>query len=192
MSTRSRDVLAPATSIPRTAPEKSRRNGQKAAGAAHGSTALSNPTAILAQEGQSPQTTSFDPNAFLSTLTSGKSSQEYPPKESIFSQGDTADAVFYIQDGKVQLTVVSKRGKEAVIAILQEGSFFGEGCLAGQPLRMSTAKAVHRADVLRVTKEAMVRLLHQEPEFAERFVALYLVSQYPYRRRPGRPTLQFQ
>ena len=83
--------------------------------------------------------------------------------------------MFYIQSGRVKLTAVSVQGKEAVVAILQEGSFFGEGCLAGQPLRMATATAVQRAAIIRVTKQAMVTLLHKEPEFAERFLA-YLLS----------------
>jgi CRP/FNR family cyclic AMP-dependent transcriptional regulator len=83
--------------------------------------------------------------------------------------------VFYIQSGKVKLTVVSKRGKEAVIAILAEGSFFGESCLAGQPLRMSTASTIQRCTIIRVEKSPMVQLLHREPEFAERFLA-YLLS----------------
>jgi CRP-like cAMP-binding protein len=112
----------------------------------------------------------FDPQRFLARLGAGKSSREYQAGEFAFSQGDPADAVFYIQSGKVKLTVVSKRGKEAVVAILPESSFFGEGCLAGQPLRMSTAMAVQRASIIRVAKEAMVRMLHQEPDFAERFL----------------------
>lgn len=90
----------------------------------------------------------------------------------MFSQGDdAADAVFYIQSGKVRLTVVSKRGKEAVIAILQQGDFFGEGCLAGQSLRMATATATQRATIIRVARKTMMDLLHQDPELAERFVA---------------------
>jgi CRP-like cAMP-binding protein len=117
----------------------------------------------------------FDPRLLLTKLTTGKTSREYQAGEFVFSQGDTGDAVFYIQSGKVKLTVVSKRGKEAVVAILPEGSFLGEGCLAGRPLRMSTASAVQRSTVIRVEKETMIRLLHQEPEFAERFVA-YLLS----------------
>jgi CRP-like cAMP-binding protein len=116
----------------------------------------------------------FDPRLFLEKLASGKTSQEYQAGEFVFSQGDPADAVFYIQSGKVKLTVVSKRGKEAVLAILQEGSFFGESCLAGRPLRMATASAVQRAAIVRVAKEAMVRVLHQEPEFAETFLAYVL------------------
>ena len=121
------------------------------------------------------QPAAFDPRLFLTKLTAGKTSREYQVGEFVFSQGDTGDAVFYIQGGKVKLTVVSKRGKEAVVAILPEGSFLGEGCLAGRPLRMSTASAVQRSTVIRVEKETMIRLLHQEPEFAERFVA-YLLS----------------
>jgi CRP-like cAMP-binding protein len=123
----------------------------------------------------SERTAAFDPHPLLTKLTAGKTTQKYRADEFVFSQGNTADAVFYIESGKVKLTVVSKRGKEAVVAILQEGSFFGEGCLAGQPLRMSTATAVQQAVIIRVTREAMVRLLHQEPEFAERFLA-YLLS----------------
>jgi CRP/FNR family transcriptional regulator, cyclic AMP receptor protein len=117
----------------------------------------------------------FDPRLFLKKLGNGKSHCEFQAGEAVFSQGDKADAVFYIQNGKVKLTVVSKRGKEAVVAILPEGSFFGEGCLAGQPVRMSTASAVQRCVIMHVEKSVMLRLLHQEPEFAERFVG-YLLS----------------
>ena len=118
---------------------------------------------------------SFDPHHLLTKLSAGKSSQEYKADESVFSQGDAADAVFFVQSGKVKLTVVSTHGREAVVAILSEGSFFGEGCLTGQPFRMSTASAVERSTVLRVTKQAMITLLHQDPEFAERFLT-YLLS----------------
>jgi CRP-like cAMP-binding protein len=118
---------------------------------------------------------SFDPHHLLTKLSAGKSSQEYEADESVFSQGGVADAVFFVQSGNVKLTVVSTNGREAVVAILPEGSFFGEGCLTGQPFRMSTASAVERSTVLRVTKQAMVALLHQDPEFAERFL-VYLLS----------------
>lgn len=121
------------------------------------------------------QTVEFDPHVFLTKLMAGKTFQEYQRDESVFSQGDTADAVFYIQSGKVKLTVVSKSGKEAVVAILTEASFFGEGCLAGQAVRMATASTVQRSSILRVAKPVMINLLHQEPEFAERFLA-YLLS----------------
>jgi CRP-like cAMP-binding protein len=108
-------------------------------------------------------------------LSVGKTSQVYQAEESIFSQGDVADAVFFVQTGKVKLTVVSAQGKEAVVAVLPENSFLGEGSLAGQPLRMATANAEERSMVLRVEKQAMVSLLHKDPEFAERFLAYLLV-----------------
>ncbi len=131
----------------------------------------------LSREGvASPvHTVPFDPRLFLAKLGTAKSSQEYKDGESVFSQGDSGDAVFYIQSGRVKLTVVSKRGKEAVVAILPEGSFFGEGCLAGQPIRMSTARAVQKSTVVRVNKSDMLKLIHLEPAFAEQFLA-YLLS----------------
>ena len=119
--------------------------------------------------------TVFDPHLILTKLVGGKSTREYQSGESVFAQGDKADAVFYIQSGKAKMTVVSKRGKEAVIAILPEGSFLGESCLAGQPLRMASASTVGRSTIIRVEKTAMVQLLHQEPDFAERFLG-YLLS----------------
>jgi len=117
----------------------------------------------------------FDPRLLLTKLHTGRSSRDYQRNESVFSQGDAADAVFYIETGKIKLTVVSKRGKEAVVAILPEASFFGEGSLAGQPLRMSTASVVQRSTLIRVEKAAMLDLLHHDKEFAERFLA-YLLS----------------
>jgi CRP/FNR family transcriptional regulator, cyclic AMP receptor protein len=117
----------------------------------------------------------FDPKAFLTRIENGKTTREYRNKQVVFSQGDAADAVFYIQSGKVKLTVVSTRGKEAVIGVLDRGSFFGEGCLAAQPLRMSTASAIEPCSIVRVGKSTMVRVLHHEPEFAELFTA-YLLS----------------
>jgi CRP/FNR family transcriptional regulator, cyclic AMP receptor protein len=165
-------MLAPTTSVGRIATQKSRRIEPEEATSAHCDKIFSCPAEILVPQKQIP---AFDPSAFLTNIATGKSSRECRDKEAIFSQGDAADAVFYIQSGKVKLTIVSKGGKEAVLAILQEASFFGEGCLAGQPLRMATATAVQRAIIIRVAKEAMIRQLHQEPEFAERFVA-YLLS----------------
>jgi CRP/FNR family transcriptional regulator, cyclic AMP receptor protein len=117
----------------------------------------------------------FDPKAFLGRIGNGKSTRELRSRQVVFSQGDAADAVFYIQSGKVKLTVVSTRGKEAVIGVLEPGSFFGEGCLTAQPLRMSTASAIQPCRVVRVGRSTMVRLLHREPEFAELFIA-YLLS----------------
>jgi CRP/FNR family transcriptional regulator, cyclic AMP receptor protein len=120
------------------------------------------------------QIATFDPRALLTRLSAGKSSREYQAGEIIFSQGAPADAAFYVQSGKVKLTVVSKTGKEAVVAILIQDSFFGEGCLAGQPLRIAAASADEPSTVIRVEKQVMVNLLHQDPEFAERFLAYLL------------------
>lgn len=116
----------------------------------------------------------FDASYLLAKIEAGKSTHDHPASEAIFTQGDTADAVFYVQSGRVKLTVVSKRGKEAVVAILPEGSFFGEGCLAGQMLRMSTASAVLRTSVIRVEKPVMLKLLREEPKFAEGFLSYLL------------------
>ena len=117
----------------------------------------------------------FDPKALLTRIEDGKTKRDYRSNQVVFAQGDAADAVFYIQTGKVKLTVVSTRGKEAVIGVLDHGSFFGEGCLAAQPLRMSTASAIQPTSIVRVSKSAMVHLLHEDPEFAELFIA-YLLS----------------
>jgi CRP/FNR family transcriptional regulator, cyclic AMP receptor protein len=117
----------------------------------------------------------FDPKTLLTKIEKGKRTREYRNKQVVFSQGDPADAVFYIQSGKVKLAVVSARGKEAVIGVLEPGSFFGEGCLAGQSLRMSTAIAIQTSGIIRVDKRVMIDLLHREPEFGELFTA-YLLS----------------
>ena len=117
----------------------------------------------------------FDPASWLATVKAGKSSRDYGKNEGVFSQGGSADAVFYLQSGKVKLTVVSPRGKEAVIGTLGRGAFFGESCLAAQPLRMSTARALQASTIVRVAKKTMVALLHREPDFAELFTA-YLLS----------------
>jgi len=105
----------------------------------------------------------------------GGTSKEYRKKSTVFSQGSRADSVFYIEKGKVKLTVISTRGKEAVVAILGSGDFFGEGCLAGQPLRMATATAITECSLLRLQKETMVRMLHNEPVLSELFMS-YLLS----------------
>jgi CRP/FNR family cyclic AMP-dependent transcriptional regulator len=123
------------------------------------------------------RTSAFDPRPFLAKLPAGRTSREYQRGEVVFSQGAAADAVFWIVSGEVKLTVVSQDGKEAVIAILPNGSFFGEGCLAGQQSRMQTATAVQHASVIRIARDAMISLLHQEPEFAEGFTA-YLLSRH--------------
>lgn len=117
----------------------------------------------------------FTPRIFLAAVVGGKSAKAYRNGQSIFKQGDPADAVFYIESGKVKLTVLSGAGKGAVIAIMEPGSFFGEGCLAGQPLRMSTAIAIDHVTVIRVEKKTMLRLLHEKPDFAESFTTHLLL-----------------
>src|SRR5688572_3329193 len=118
--------------------------------------------------------TSFDPQLFLTKVGKGKTTLQSPKKHTIFSQGDAAEAVFYIQAGKVKLTVVSQQGKEAVVAILERGAFFGESCLAGQVIRTATATAVEDSNIVRIDKEAMISVLHEEPTFAELFMAYLL------------------
>ena len=118
----------------------------------------------------------FDPRLLL-TDPSSATSQEFKADELIFLQGDAADEVFYVESGKVKLTVVSQSGKEVVVASVPEASFFGEGCLAGQSLRLSSAIAVQPSTVIRVTKQVMALLLQQKPKFAERFLA-YLLSRH--------------
>ena len=118
---------------------------------------------------------SFDAKAFLAKVDRGKTIRKYKAKDVLFSQGDVADAVFYIQEGRVKLTVVSARGKEAVVAILEQEGFVGEGCLAGQPLRLAGATALDPSTVVRIDKASMIRLLHDEPTFTEAFMA-YLLS----------------
>jgi CRP/FNR family cyclic AMP-dependent transcriptional regulator len=122
----------------------------------------------------------FDAQAFLATIGEGRKAMLFPKKQTVFAQGDPADAVFYLQTGKVRLTVVSKNGKEATIGILSEGSFFGEGSLAGQPLRMGTATAMTDCAVLRIEKKAMVDALHREHTFSDLFVAYLLTRNIRY------------
>jgi CRP/FNR family cyclic AMP-dependent transcriptional regulator len=114
---------------------------------------------------------SFDPKAFLAKIGRGRASSTYRKGESFFSQGDAADSVFYIQRGKVKVTVVSEQGKEAVVAILGEDEFVGEACLAGQTRRIATATAISECEVMRIEKEAFISVLHDEPTFSEVFVA---------------------
>jgi len=123
----------------------------------------------------SKRTSTFNPRTFLARVNEGRSVEPYRRKQVIFAQGDPADAVFYVQKGRVKLTVVSKQGKEAIVALLGADEFFGEGCLAGQPLRMSTATATEDTTVLRLRKKAMVRLLHADRKFSELFTT-YLLS----------------
>jgi CRP/FNR family transcriptional regulator, cyclic AMP receptor protein len=117
---------------------------------------------------------SFDPREFLAKVGDGKTITKYRKDQIVFSQGDVADAVFYIQKGKVKLTVISEHGKEAVIAILATGQFFGEGCLNGHGLRVATTTAMDDCVVTRIAKEAMIAALHNEPDFSELFMAYLL------------------
>jgi len=113
----------------------------------------------------------FNPQKFLTQLGSGKTSLTSRKKRILFSQGDEAGAVFYIQTGKVTLSVVSQEGKEAIVAILEEGAFFGEGCLAGQLVYMATATTLEDATLIRIDKQAMIQMLHDEPDFSQLFLA---------------------
>jgi CRP-like cAMP-binding protein len=112
----------------------------------------------------------FSAQVFLAKVGTGRTLAEHRPNDVIFSQGDAADSIFYIHKGKVKLTVVSNRGKEAVIAILGAGEFFGEGCLAGQIRRMATAAAMSPASLARLEKSAAIRVLREEQQFAELFL----------------------
>ena len=117
------------------------------------------------------QTRPFDSKTFLEVVGEGRTIAHYPKNRVVFAQGDAADSVFYLQRGKVKLAIVSARGKEAVIAILSAGFFFGEGCLAGQPIRMATALAITECSIVQIKKSVMVRVLHDEPKFSETFIA---------------------
>jgi len=122
----------------------------------------------------------FDPRKFLATIGEGRKVVGLPKKQTIFTQGDPADAVFYIQEGKVRLTVVSKAGKEATLGILSKGEFFGEGGLAGQALRMGSATAATDCELLRIDKKAMMLALHREHAFSDLFVAYLLARNIRY------------
>ncbi len=122
----------------------------------------------------------FDLKTFLSTIDGGRTIADVPKKRTIFAQGDSADSVFYIQRGKVKLTVVSKIGKEATIGILNEGDFFGEGCLTGQPLRLSSANAMTDCTVMRIDKTSMMEVVHRERAFSDMFVAYLLTRNIRY------------
>jgi CRP/FNR family transcriptional regulator, cyclic AMP receptor protein len=117
-----------------------------------------------------PRGAAFDPDVFLATLKRGRTSVQYRNGERVFGQGDLADAVFYVARGKIKLFVVSEQGREAVVALLGEGDFFGEGCLIAQPLRLATAASMTDVMVIRIEKTEMIRVLHAEPAFAETFM----------------------
>lgn len=116
----------------------------------------------------------FSVDVFLSTVDGGRSVTEYRKNRKIFSQGDAADAVYYVQQGQVKVFVISEHGKEAVVALHGKGDFFGEGCLTGQALRLATAAAMTDCIIMRINKAAVVRVLHDEPKFTEMFLSYIL------------------
>ena len=116
----------------------------------------------------------FDPKAFLSKVGAGKTILKFKKNQHVFKQGDVADAVFYIQEGSVKLTVLSEQGKEAVVGILGPRQFFGEGCLNGHPLRIATTTAMEECVITSISKAAMIATLHDEPKFSELFMAYLL------------------
>jgi len=120
------------------------------------------------------QKASFDPKSFLAKVGEGKTIAKYRKDHVVFSQGDVADAVFYVQEGKLKVTVISQQGKEAVVAILGPGDFFGEGCLNGHALRVATTSAMKECVVTRIEKASMIAALHNEPEFSAVFIAYLL------------------
>jgi CRP/FNR family transcriptional regulator, cyclic AMP receptor protein len=122
----------------------------------------------------------FDPDKFLSSIGEGRRSLHFGKKQTVFAQGDEADAVFYIQKGRIKLNVLSSSGKEATIGILGDRDFFGEGCLAGQPLRMGSASAITTCDILRIDKKAMLQALHRERKMSDMFVAYLLARNIRY------------
>jgi CRP/FNR family transcriptional regulator, cyclic AMP receptor protein len=117
---------------------------------------------------------SFYPKLFLASVGEGKTISKYRKDQVVFSQGQVADAVFYVQQGKVRLTVVSEQGKEAVIAVLGPGQFFGEGCLNGHPLRIATTRAIDECVITRIEKATMMATIHNEPDFSEVFMSYLL------------------
>ena len=117
---------------------------------------------------------SFDPKALLAKVGAGKNILQFHNNQNVLAQGEVADTIFYIQKGRVKLTVLSEHGKEAVVGILEPGQFFGEGCLNGHPLRIATTTAMEECVINSVTKQAMITLLHEEPNFSELFMAYLL------------------
>ena len=117
------------------------------------------------------RTAPFNPNPFLAQVGDSSTTLQCQKHQILFAQGDTANAVFYVQAGRVKLSVVSQQGKEAVVAMLEQGSFFGEGCLAGQLVCMATATTAEDSTIVRIDKQAMIDVLHNEPAFSELFLA---------------------
>jgi CRP/FNR family transcriptional regulator, cyclic AMP receptor protein len=134
----------------------------------------------MAPVGAAKKLIKFDTKTFLSTINGGRRIEVFPKKKTVFAQGDKADSVFYIQQGKVKLTVVAANGKEATIGILNEGDFFGEGCLTGQVLRLCSATTMTECSVMKIEKKAMVEVLHREQTFSDLFVKYLLARNIRY------------
>jgi CRP-like cAMP-binding protein len=124
--------------------------------------------------GRAKKTRPFNVNVFLSSVDGGRTIASYGKNQSVFSQGDPADSVFYIREGKVKISVLSERGKEAVVALHGKGDFFGEGCLTGQPRRLASAATMNDCVLMRLDKAAIIRVLRDEPKFSEMFMAYLL------------------
>ena len=170
---RMRDQLAPAVGENRRTLLDHSANGRSVA---RGRTAVPRANRSLFLE----RNCGFDPDIFLATNGAGRTRLAVSKKQGIFTQGDAADAVFYIQKGKIQLTVVSAVGKEATIGVLSERSFFGEGSLAGQPLRMGSATAMTDCQLLRIEKQVMTNTLRREPSFSDMFMGCLLARNIRY------------
>jgi CRP/FNR family transcriptional regulator, cyclic AMP receptor protein len=134
----------------------------------------------MASVASAKKVSKFDPKTFLSTIDGGRKIEPFLKRQTIFAQGDPSDSVFYIKEGKVRLTVVSQIGKEATIGILNKGDFFGEGCLTGQLLRLSSATAMTDCSVMRIAKKSMMEVLHREHAFSDMFVAYLLTRNIRY------------
>src|SRR6202167_4491493 len=135
---------------------------------------------IMERRAAAKKRSKFDTKTFLSTIDGGRKIAAFSKKQAIFVQGGSSNAVFYIQKGKVKLTVVSEIGKEATIGILNEGDFFGEGCLTGQPLRMCSATAMTDCSVMKIDKKSMNEVLHRQHAFSDMFVAYLLARNIRY------------
>jgi CRP-like cAMP-binding protein len=129
------------------------------------------PKPAVLRGSENARSSAFDAQGFLDSTGVARKAVEFPKKTGIFVQGDAAKHVMYIQHGGVKLSVVNSTGKEAVVAVLKAGDFFGEGCLAGQPLRMGSATSTGQTTVLMIDKDEMIRVLHTEHEFSDRFIA---------------------
>ena len=134
----------------------------------------------------------FDPKVFLSKVNGGRAISDYRKDQIVFRQGDPSDAVFYIQSGKVKKTVVSEQGKEAVVAILEAGDFFGEGCLAGEALRLSTVSALTKSVIARISKADITRVIHKRAGVRRAVYLAPVGPQQSCRGGPGRSTVQFE